>query len=408
MTLSPHRHGHHGSIVALGTAVPAQAVTQEQALEVSSDIICEDDRQKRMLRMLYRKSGVTSRRTVIPWQSSGFWSETELRGPGTGARVQMYERYAPLLATASSRAALGLSPQECPTSVSAEVSSRTDDPLLQPGGIESDHLSPTGHPASFDPKTVTHLVTVSCTGFAAPGFDWSLFETLGLRDDVQRVQVGFMGCHGMINGLRVARGLAAAEPNAVILVCAVELCSLHYRMNWENEAMIGNALFADGSAAAVVVGANHPMASETNQSESGLSLAASGSVRIPDSEDQMTWRIGDFGFDMNLSGQVPVSIRAHLADWLSDWLRGQDLSISDIGGWMVHPGGPRILDATEEALALEPTALSVSRSILNDYGNMSSPTVLFVLQQTLRQKRTGPWVLLAFGPGLVAEAILLR
>ncbi|MEL6105175.1 MAG: type III polyketide synthase [Planctomycetota bacterium] len=404
MILSPHRQGNHGSIIALGTAVPAQAVTQDQALEVSGDIICENDRQKRMLRMLYRKSGVSSRRTVIPWSASEFWTKKEHRGPGTGMRIEMYERYAPLLASASSRAALGL---PSPThDVTTKQSPK--DPLMVPGGVESVSAGVAVKPARIDPKTVTHLVTVSCTGFAAPGFDWALFETLGLRDDVQRVQVGFMGCHGMINGLRVARGLAAAEPDAVILVCAVELCSLHYRMNWENEAMIGNALFADGSAAAVVVGPNHPAAHQMTDAGTALSLAASGSVRIPESEDQMTWRIGDFGFDMNLSGQVPISIRAHLAEWMSEWLRGQDLSISDIGGWMVHPGGPRILDATEEALALEPSALAVSRSILNNYGNMSSPTVLFVLQQTLRQKRTGPWVLLAFGPGLVAEAMLLR
>ncbi|MEO1523945.1 MAG: type III polyketide synthase [Planctomycetota bacterium] len=385
--------------MGIGTAVPAQAVQQDQALAVSSEIICETERQKRMLRMLYRKSGVTSRRTVIPWEVSEFWDETSTRGPGTAMRVEMYERYAPLLATESSRRALGLGAE-----VEPPREGPSGDPLFEPGGIESSGFGPLETSRTFDPASVTHLVTVSCTGFAAPGFDWALFDTLGLRPDVQRVQVGFMGCHGMINGLRVARGLAAADPQAVILVCAVELCSLHYRMNWENEAMIGNALFADGSASAVVVGRDH----ESAGLEGGMQIAGSGSVRIPQSADQMTWRIGDFGFDMKLTGQVPISIEAHLAEWMSDWLRGHGLSISDVGGWMVHPGGPRILDATEAALALEPSALEASRSILGEYGNMSSPTVLFVLQRTLRAERTGPWVLLAFGPGLVAEAVLLR
>ncbi len=356
---------------------------------MSSEIICEDDRQKRLLRMLFRKSGVSTRRTVIPWKTAYFWNKdasTDGRGPGTGDRMLLYEQHAPPLATQACRQALGMAP-----------GTYDDD-----AAVESDGKGPLTKQATIDPNLVTHLVTVSCTGFAAPGLDWHLFDALGLSPKVQRVQVGFMGCHGSINGLRVARGLAAADPDAVVLLCAVELCSLHYRMSWENEAMAGNALFADGSAAAVIVGANR-----VAEFAGGLSLVDSASMRIPDSDDQMSWRIGNHGFDMTLTGQVPGSIESHLEDWMTSWLAPHGLSPGDIQDWIVHPGGPRILDATAAALGLAESELTHSRAVLSELGNMSSPTVLFVLQRSLRSNRSGPRVVLAFGPGLVAEAALL-
>lgn len=371
---------------------------------MSSDIICQDERQKRLLRMLFRKSGVKSRRTVIPWKTAYFWNKDggpESRGPGTGDRMTLYEQYAPQLATEACRQAMGMSPENL-NAVELPNRLNSSDPLGSDGNVDSDGHGPLKSPVTIDPKTVTHLVTVSCTGFAAPGLDWHLFDALGLSPSVQRVQVGFMGCHGAINGLRTARGLAAADPDAVVLLCAVELCSLHYRMSWENEAMVGNALFADGSAAVVIVGSNR-----AKQHAGSLPIIDSASIRIPDSDDQMSWRIGNHGFDMTLTGQVPVSIEKHLCRWLSDWLAPHGLDPKSVGGWIVHPGGPRILDATDAALDLDENALSTSREVLSELGNMSSPTVLFVLQRALKAGRTGPRVVLAFGPGLVAEATLL-
>lgn len=384
--------------------MPSQSVDQDEALEMSSDIICQDKRQKRLLRMLFRKSGVESRRTVIPWKTAYFWNKGDGpsgRGPGTGDRMSLYEHYAPQLATEACRQAMGICKSDLkPVTLPDRLEDQ--DPLGADGSVDSDGLGPLHKPVAIDPKTVTHLVTVSCTGFAAPGLDWHLFDALGLSPTVQRVQVGFMGCHGAINGLRTARGLAASDPNAVVLLCAVELCSLHYRMTWENEAMVGNALFADGAGAVVIVGAN-----QASEHPGSLPIIDSASIRIPDSDDQMSWRIGDHGFDMTLTGQVPISIEKHLHQWLCNWLEPHGMEPGNVADWIVHPGGPRILDATDAALGLNENKLARSREVLAKLGNMSSPTVLFVLQRSLSARQTGPRVMLAFGPGLVAEAMLL-
>jgi predicted naringenin-chalcone synthase len=384
--------------------VPTLEVAQPDALAMSCDIICEDSRQQRLLRMLFRKSGVAKRRTVIPWKTAYQWNQNGSpgsRGPGTADRMALYERHAPPLAIEAGRQALGL-----PDSRLAPSSEGTEawhqDPVSNPA-IESMRWRMEGPPASLPAAAVTHLITVSCTGFSAPGIDLQLQHALGLPATVQRVHVGFMGCHGAINALRVARGLAAADPDAVILVVAVELCSLHYRMTWEDDAMVGNALFADGAAAALIVGQNH-----RGDFSSAAELVDTASIRIPDSVDQMSWRIGDHGFDMTLTGQVPTSIAEHLCEFVRDWLQRHTIAMSDVADWIVHPGGPRILDATERALGLGERCLLGSRAVLNDLGNMSSPTVLFVLLRSLATGVRGPRVVLAFGPGLVAEAALLR
>ena len=368
------------AITSLGTALPPAAVAQEDALAMSSEVICEGPRQERLLRTLFRRSGVSTRRTAIPWQTGYEWAQQEddfdgggvatctvTNGPPTGHRMDLYAQHAPPLAERACRAALAGS--------------------------------------NVNPAEFTHLVTVSCTGFSAPGVDIHLINELGMRPTTQRVNVGFMGCHGAINGLRTARGLAATQPDAKVLLCAVELCSLHYRMTWESEAMAGNALFADGSAAVVIE--NQPDAAETENTDDSLMLIDSQSCLLPDTEDKMSWMVGDHGFEMKLSGAVPDSINQNLGPWLSEWLGQHNLTIDDIGDWIVHPGGPRILDAVVDSLGLPEDAVQLSRDVLNEYGNMSSPTVLFVLERALKAKRSGPRVMLGFGPGLVAEAALL-
>jgi predicted naringenin-chalcone synthase len=255
-----------------------------------------------------------------------------------------------------------------------------------------------------DAHDVTHLVTVSCTGFNAPGFDIELIRRLGLSPAVQRTHVGFMGCHGALNGLRVAKALVESEPAAVVLLCAAELCSLHFGYGWDNQRLVANSLFADGAAAAVVTSGEGRRSGERG----GWSMIASGSWLVPDSADVMTWRIGDHGFEMTLSPRVPDLIEAHLPAWLDGWLARLSTSRSGVGSWIVHPGGPRILQRVESVLTLEPDALDVSRSVLNEHGNMSSPTVLFILDRLRGGSRVGPAVMLAFGPGLTIEAILLE
>jgi predicted naringenin-chalcone synthase len=248
-------------------------------------------------------------------------------------------------------------------------------------------------------RELTHLVTVSCTGFLSPGLDWALIRALGLAPTVERTHVGFMGCHGALNGLRVARAFTEADTDARVLVCAVELFSLHYDYGWSPQTVVANALFSDGAAAVVGAAADARRA---------WRIAATGSCLLPDSAAAMTWTIGDHGFEMTLSKRVPGLIARYLRPWLVEWLGRQGLTLADVASWAVHPGGPRILDAAQKALGLPVEALADSQTVLAECGNMSSPTVLFILDRLRAREARLPCVALAFGPGLVAEAVLFR
>jgi predicted naringenin-chalcone synthase len=208
-----------------------------------------------------------------------------------------------------------------------------------------------------------------------------------------------MGCHGALNGLRAARAFAGSEPTARVLVCAAELCSLHFRFGWNADLAVTNALFADGAAALVGSG-------DSGDDADSWRLAASGSYLTPGTADAMTWTIGDHGFEMTLNPKVSHQIGEHLRPWLRGWLARHGLELADIASWAIHPGGPRILDAVEDALGLDRRVTADSREVLAAHGNMSSPTVLFILERLRGRSAPRPCVALAFGPGLAIEAAL--
>jgi predicted naringenin-chalcone synthase len=354
-------------IAGLGTAVPAGRVSQADMLSRSTRYAGDDRRRARRLRVLFDRSEIDTRHSVVSLDDLDEWSrptsgDKSSAGATTATRMQCYARCAPPLAAQAARNAL-------------------DD-----AGLATD--------------CVTHLVTVSCTGFDAPGIDLKLITSLGLKPGVQRVHVGYMGCHGAINGLRVARGLLAAEPGSRVLLVAVELCSLHFRFDWDEEGVIGNALFADGAAALV-------LDDRVGDLAGGWTLQDTGSCVLPDSAAAMAWTIGDHGFEMRLTSQVPATIEQHLRPWIQAWLDRQHLRLEDVQNWIVHPGGPRVIDAVQTSLKLPAAALSDSRSVLREFGNMSSPTVLFILDRLRRRGAECPCVMLAFGPGLAAETALL-
>ncbi len=247
---------------------------------------------------------------------------------------------------------------------------------------------------------VTHLVTVSCSGFYAPGFDVSLIKDLPLSSEVARTHIGFMGCHGALNGLRVSRAFLDADPSSHVLLCALELCSLHLQYGWDAASTVSNALFADGAAAVVATVDDSPMSHQYR-------IIASGSTVIAGSEDAMTWRIGNHGFEMTLSPRVPDLIRRHLRPWLETWLACAGVNLTAIRTWAVHPGGPRILSAVCEATGITLEEVELSREVLADYGNMSSPTMLFILDRLRKANAASPCLGIAFGPGITVEAILL-
>lgn len=356
----------------IGTAVPTHTINQAEALELADAVLRPDAEHARLLRPLYRRAGVANRHICVPYQTALTWAahppvpkscgEPVEGGAATQVRMQLYEEHAAPLALEAAQMAL----------------ERSD----------------------VSPSSITHLVTVSCTGFSAPGVDTALIRGLDLPATTQRVHVGFMGCHGAVNGLRVAEGLTAASPDNRVLLCAVELCSLHYFFDWAPDKLVSNALFADGAAALV---------GQAGVSSNGHAcIEKTGSFLFADTTDAMTWRLSNHGFEMTLSSRVPDAIATNLRPWLSEWLAEAGLAIDDVEHWAVHPGGPRILSAVGEALELPGDALATSRDILSNYGNMSSPTVLFILNQMREQHARGPCVVLGFGPGLVAEAALAR
>jgi predicted naringenin-chalcone synthase len=256
----------------------------------------------------------------------------------------------------------------------------------------------------LDPADITHVVTVSCTGFFNPGPDYKVVRALGLNPAVQRYHLGFMGCYAAFPALRAARQFCLADPAAVVLVVCVELCSLHVRTSNDPDTIMGSAIFGDGAAAAVV-------SSRTPAGpEAALRLDHFETVLTPVGEEAMAWNIGDHGFEMVLGSYVPHIIEDHITGALEPLLaREPGLSNApyrDIPHWAIHPGGRSILDKVESKLGLAEEQLVPAREILRTYGNMSSATVLFVLKFILGQAGDGQEeriCSMAFGPGLTVE-----
>ena len=250
---------------------------------------------------------------------------------------------------------------------------------------------------SDDRGSFSHLVVASCTGFTAPGLDFDIMRACGLREDLERTIVGFMGCFAAVNALKFARHIVRSEPRSRVLVVNLELSSLHLQEDFQDvPKMLSFLLFGD-AATACVVSAN----------PDGLALGPFKAAVIPRSEDLITWRIDDTGFVMHLSGQVPGRIRRWLPHNAAALLG--ERSAEDIDLWAVHAGGRSILDAVQQALGLDGDALRHSRDVLRDVGNVSSATLVFVLDRIMRApSAAGEGVAMAFGPGLTVETFAFR
>jgi len=344
---------------AVATAVPANDIHEAYLSVVAGRL---ERREAVLFRRMASRAGIAHRYSFFrPGEASGEAADSEgffRHGdyPATGARMVRYERDAPALA------------------------------MQAIGGLD------------VDPRSITHLVAASCTGFMAPGLDQRIVELAGLRPDVERTVVGFMGCYAAVNALRLAHHIVRSEPDARVLVVNLELCSLHFQETGDLERNLSSMLFGDGASAALV-----------SAEAKGAALHDFRSAALPGSGDLITWRIGDQGFDMHLSGEVPRRIEAAMR---SEAARNDDGGILrgsrpvDYDLWAVHAGGRTILDAVESGLELAKDALSVSRGVLSDFGNMSSATLMFVMHRILAgaggagERGLG----IAFGPGLAAES----
>jgi predicted naringenin-chalcone synthase len=333
-----------------------------------------DPATARLIRHVFQKSGIETRHSVVPdftlTEQAELFSLNatgEINEPSTQERNRCYSRHAGPMAVALARRL---------------VDGRS----------------------GFAPNDVTHVITVSCTGFVNPGPDYRIVTELGLAPTVQRYNLGFMGCYAALPALRMAQQFCLAQPDAVVLVVCLELCSLHMQMKSTSDSILANALFSDGAAAALVSAlppANNDPALALNHFDSALAV---------DGAQDMAWEIGDKGFNLVLSSYVPDVIAANLDRIVSNLLITHELDVASVPLWAIHPGGRAILDKVETALALEPWQLQASREVLRDCGNMSSVTILFVLERLLAEhsNESATLVAMAFGPGLTIESGLFE
>lgn len=359
-------------IVSIGTAVPPARIRQDEVRVLFAAQDGVDRLARRRIQAVFDASAIDERHTVIDelasWPSPGrdgrrfIDAEGLLRPLTTGTRNDLYTRLAPPLTAAAAREA-----------------------IAEAGVAASD---------------ITHVVTASCTGFFAPGPDYRLVRDLGLPTTVERCHLGFIGCAAALPALRVATALAHTRPDAVVLVVCVELCSLHVRASTDPQQIVAASVFADGAAAAVVT------ADPAIGRRGGLELERFGTALTDDGETDMVWTIGDHGFEMVLSAEVPRIIGREIRGAVARFLGDDDPPAA----WAVHPGGRSVLDRVESGLDLAPDALADSREVLRDFGNMSSATILFILGRMLRSDAVpdGARVAgLAFGPGLTVESALM-
>lgn len=356
------------AIVAIGTAVPTARLAQTVARDLIGAQPDLTPLGRRLVRTAFDASAIETRHVVLDELVDGTDSafldaaSGRLRSPGTGVRNARFAERAPALA----------------------LEAATD--AIERAGLEA--------------SEVTHVVTASCTGFFAPGLDHVLVRDLGLPVQTPRLAIGFMGCYAAFPALRAADAICRADADAVVLVACVELCSLHLRSSSDPDTIVASSVFADGAGAAIVT---------ARPGVRGLRIDALASTIAPSSEEEMAWTIGDEGFEMVLSGAVPRLVGANVVEAIQPLSPAREAATwPDVAGWAIHPGGRAILDTVQATLELDDAQLAASRAVLAERGNMSSATVLHILERELRERRDGEQVCaMAFGPGLTMESALL-
>ncbi len=239
-------------------------------------------------------------------------------------------------------------------------------------------------------RSIRHVIVTTCTGLFAPGLDFTAIEHLQLSPETERTTVGFMGCYAAINGLKLADYIVRANPESSVLLINLELCTLHFQESQDIQKLLSFLLFGDGCAASLIRAADH-----------GVAIDSFRAITIPQSQDLIQWRIGASGFDMDLSGQIPIVLRKTLRECAEQFPRKEEIDL-----WAVHPGGRSILDAVSDGFELEASKLSHSRSVLDRFGNMSSATIMFVLQELAESASRGQrGYAMGFGPGVTAETM---
>jgi predicted naringenin-chalcone synthase len=356
----------NSSIISIGLANPGSPIEQSSIANFMQAAHQLEDNEARKLNFLYKKSGISSRHSVLTdfekktHEEYSFFPKSENLEPfpGTKARMEVFRFAAPKLCEEAVRDCLD----------NSEVT----------------------------PSQITHLILVSCTGMVAPGVELELMRMLGLSDSVERYCIHFMGCYAAFTGLKLADKILHAELDAKVLVVSVELCTIHFQKEYIEDNLLANSLFADGAAAALVMNSNK-----------GLKIKSYLSQVIREGEGDMAWGIGDFGFEMQLSKYVPA-----LLDQGIGRLKGvfeDKFNLSKIKNFAIHPGGKQILQKVQEAFGIPVEANKHALDVLKNFGNMSSVTILFVLHRFLADPEiSGDILALGFGPGLTLETLHLE
>lgn len=361
------------NIIAIGIANPSYRRAQHEVAE----LICEGFQlkpaQQKVLKAIYKASGIEYRHSVIadyvraPGDFQFFPNHYQDEFPSTSQRMKLYQVSAlPLVLAAIDNCFSSIEP--------------------------------------FDKNEITHLITISCTGMYAPGIDIEIVQRLGLNPTTKRTAINFMGCYGAFNGLKVADAFCKADPKAKVLMVSVELCSIHFQNNFSLENVISNAIFADGAAAVLIQG-------QMTQRQKHFRLQSFHTDLVPNTEQEMAWSIGDYGFDMILTAYVPKVIKYGISMFTEKLLSQTNWSFNDIDYYAIHPGGLKILQSCEESLNITEEDNKYSYDVLRNFGNMSSATVLFVLKSIWDAMDTGTHnkniFSCAFGPGLTLESMLI-
>lgn len=352
------------------TANPETSIDQQTVREAMKAKLTDDRKTQAIIHRIYSQSGIEKRHTVInDFLDTGndtFFNRVLSKEdrPSTGERNEFYK-------TESIKLFLEVGQQL----------------------LDRNH--------EINKADITHVITVSCTGFFAPGPDFEVVRGLGLSPSTQRYHIGFMGCYAAFPALKMAQSFCESDPKATILIICTELCSLHFQHKTDPDNLIAASVFADGSSG-VLVSSKRPTKSGFRMDQFASSLAYEG-------EQDMAWTIGDTGFNMILSSYVPDIIAANLKDVIAPLFEKFSITPKDINFWAVHPGGRAIVDKVEHSMELSEYQVKASRSVLANYGNMSSATVLFVLKEILESNpENGSMILpMAFGPGLTIESGIL-
>jgi len=350
-------------IVSIGTAVPAYKHQQKDILQFMQRVYALDAVENRKLKFLYNLSGIDTRHSVIPDYSCTindwkFYPQTENLEPFPmlEERMQWYNKYA------------------------------------APLSVDAIHDCIEG---TIKANEITHLITVSCTGMSAPGLDLQVMDLLGLPNHIYRTSVNFMGCYAAIHGLKMADVICKADASAKVMVVCTELCTLHFQKDSTQDNIASTLLFADGSAAALVT--------HDSYEAKGLQLKSFYSEVVSKGKQDMAWELSSSGFLMTLSGYIPELIEEDFEPLVQRALQQAGIQKEHIKQWCVHPGGKRIVESIQRSLQLPAEALNKCHGVLQQFGNMSSPTILFVLKELMKEQKQGALFGAAFGPGLTME-----